>query len=177
MNEIFIDQIPSDIIDKNYLTNFYNNDIFEVTFLYKSNFNNAKYLRDYLFIILDILWVNSIWKNRFVLIVDELNNNAIEYGSKEWGLNIFRFTSTTDRNKITLNIEVEDEWSSVKSKKSIDMYKLKEERLEKWFDNHNSIRWRGLFLIITKLVDNLYFNDSQQWWLIVWINKTLEVSI
>lgn len=175
MNEIFIDQIPSNIIDKNYLGNFYNNDVFEVTFLYKSDFNNAKYLRDYLFIILDILWVNSMWKNRFVLIVDELNNNAIEYGSKEWWLNIFRFSSKKDGNKIILNIEVEDEWNSIKSKKSIDMYKIKEIRLEKWFDNHNLIRWRGLFLIITKLVDTLYFKDSQQWWLIVWINKTLEV--
>lgn len=176
MNEIFIDQISSDIINKDYLSKFYNNDVFEVTFLFKSDFNNAKYLRDYLFIILDILWVDSTWKNRFVLILDELNNNAIEYWSVKWWLNIFRFSSKKDGNNLVLNIEVEDEWNWEKAKKAIEMEDLRKLRLEKGFDNHNSIRWRWLFLIITKLVNKLYFKDSSRGWLIVWVDKILEVT-
>lgn len=175
MNEIFIDQVSPEIINKNYLTKFYNNGEFEVTFLFKSDFNNAKYLRNYLFIILDILWIDSVWKNRFVLISDELNNNAIEYWSiKDW-LNIFRFSAKNQGDNLILNIEVEDEWNWEKAKKAIEMEELRKTRLEKWFHNHNSIRWRWLFLIITNLVDKLYFKDSDRWWLIVWVNKVLKI--
>lgn len=176
MEDIFIDQISSSIVDKDYLCKFYNNDVFEITFLFKSDFSNAKYLRDYLFIIFDILWVNSTRKNRFILILDELNNNAIEYWSIDGWLNIFRFIWKKDWNNLILNLEVEDEWNWKKPKKATEMEKLREERLENWFNNHNSIRWRWLFMIITKLVDKLYFKDSSRWWLIVWVDKVLEID-
>ena len=174
MDEIFIDQVSSDVIDKDYLNKFYTDQSFEVTFVYKSEFNNAKYLRSYLSIILDILSVNSLRKNRFILIMDELNNNAIEYGTVEWWYNFFRFISKENDGKLSINLEVEDQWNSQTSKKAIEMEYLRLCRLNQWFDKHGSIRWRWLFLIITKLVDNLYFKDSSSWWLIVWTDKILE---
>lgn len=175
VNEIFIDQISSEIINKDYLINFYKDNKFEITFLFKSNFHNTIYLRNYLFIILDILWINSIWKNRFILILDELNNNAIEYWSIEDGINIFRFSSKLEWNNLILNIEVEDEWNWKNAKKAIEMEELR--KIKSWYDfnNSHSIRWRWLFLIITKLVDKLYFKDSNKWWLIVWIDKILQI--
>lgn len=176
MNEIFIDQVSPEIINENYLTKFYNNGEFGITFLFKSNFNNTKYLRDYFSIILNILWVDQARKNRFILILDELNNNAIEYWSANDRINIFRFSAKNEWDNLIVNIEVEDQWNWKNAKKAIEMEELRRIRLEKWFDNHNSIRWRWLFLIITKLVDKLYFKDSDKWWLIVWVYKVLKIS-
>jgi len=42
------------------------------------------------------------------LIVDELNNNAIEYGSKQGEINILRFFSEIKDGKISIKIEVQD---------------------------------------------------------------------
>jgi hypothetical protein len=42
------------------------------------------------------------------------------------------------------------------------MYDLKNFRKQELLNNHNSIRGRGLFIIIDKLVDELYFKDSNK---------------
>ena len=55
MEEIFIDNVSPDTITHDYLSQFYKNDTMEISFLFKSDFNNAKYLRDDLMIILEIL--------------------------------------------------------------------------------------------------------------------------
>jgi two-component sensor histidine kinase len=47
-------------------------------------------------------------KFKIVLIVDELNNNAIEYGSKPEDHNIMRLDIKKDSNYYYINIEVED---------------------------------------------------------------------
>lgn len=176
MEKIFVDDLPQNYINKDYITSIYSEDSFEISFLFKSDFKNAKYLRDYLLVILDVIWINTTWKNRFVLVVDELNNNAIEYWSKSWSTNIMRFKSHKKWNEIFLNIEVEDAWDWEKNKNALEMDELRKQRLEKWFEEHKSIRWRWLFLIITKLVDELYFKDSLSWWLIVWVNKKLNLE-
>ena len=176
MEEIFIDNVSPDTITHDYLSQFYKNDTMEISFLFKSDFNNAKYLRDDLMIILDIMWLDSIWKNRFVLIIDELNNNAIEYGSNENAINVFKFIGKKQEDGVYLNIEVEDEGNGKNAKKSMEMENLRHEKVEKWFENYHSIRGRGLFLIITKLVDELYFKDSQKWGLIVGVKKTIKIE-
>lgn len=174
MNEIFIDGATKEnVVNKDYLSSFYNDDTFNLTFHFKSNFVITKNIRDCLIILLDIIWVESIWKNRFVLIIDELSNNSIEYGSKEDDINIIRFNSKKNQDKVYINIEVEDNWNWKTPKTAIEMEELRNNHIWNWFENHNSIRWRWLFLIITKLVDELYFKDSQNWWLIVWINKII----
>jgi hypothetical protein len=54
-------------------------DSFEICFKYKSNFLNTKNIRDFIGFIFDYYGFSKMWKTRFILIADELNNNAIEY--------------------------------------------------------------------------------------------------
>ena len=65
-------------------------------------------------------------------------------------------------------------WEHAKQAK--DMLELKKQNEDKDFSMHKSIRWRGLFLIIYHLVDELYFNDADTGWLIVWARKTLVID-
>ena len=53
------------------------------------------------------------------------------------------------------------------------MQELRAQNENKDFTQHHSIRGRGLFLIISHLVDELYFEDSQNGGLIVGARKTL----
>lgn len=166
----------SDITDiNNNISRLIIKDEFDIEISYLSNFSSTKYLRD---IISNIcFWLNiknsDIYK--ITLIIDELNNNAIEYWSNDWEINKLRFKAKRINNIIELNIEVEDSWNWIKSKKASDMEELRMAKLKIWYLKHNSIRWRWLFLIILKLVDNLYFEDSSSWGLIVWVNKTIKI--
>lgn len=144
-----------------------------VNFLYDSDFKSAKILRDYVEAACDILGLENKWKSRLILITDELNNNAIEYGSWVWEKNNMRFSILQGSDWIHIQTEIEDTWKGTFAKTAEEMENLRKERTVKWFKNHDSIRWRGLFMIITNLVDNLYFKDSENGWLIVGIQKTL----
>jgi hypothetical protein len=53
------------------------------------------------------------------------------------------------------------------------METLRAHQLKLWYWHHESIRWRGLFMITFKSVDRLYFKDTKNWWLIVWIKKNI----
>jgi len=74
-----------DIVDiedkKEYIASLRDGDILELSFLYESTFQNAKILRDLMDAVCSEVGMSSKWKTRMVLIVDEMNNNAIEYGS------------------------------------------------------------------------------------------------
>ena len=173
MEKIYIDEMSKSAIDIEYIKSLYDGNIFEISFFYKSQFFNSKFLRDYLILILEIIWINGVWVNRLVLMTDELNNNAIEYWSKEDDLNIMKVIFKKNSDCIDINIEVIDKWNWKEPKTAEEMEELRNKKTQIWFDNHNSIRWRGLFLIITKLVDELYFKNSSDKWLIVWINKKI----
>jgi hypothetical protein len=80
-----------------------------------------------------------------------------------------------DSNYYYINIEVEDSWKWKEHKNSLEMVNIWKIKLKEWFTNNNSIRWRGLFLIIKNIVDDLYFTDSNTWWLIVWVNKKIKI--
>lgn len=136
---------------------------------YKSDFRSAKSLRDIIEWYLNFFNFEKKWISRVILISDELNNNAIEYWSMEWEIN--SMVLTIDWNNI--NIEVIDTGNWSEAKTSLEMEEVRESRLNKWFSEHKSIRWRGLFMIITRLVDELYFKDTDKWGLIVWIKKAL----
>ena len=174
MDKISIDDIPKEVIDVDYISSFYKKWEFDLDFVFKSDFTNAKYLRWSILFILEVLGLNTVWKNRFVLIVDELNNNSIEYWSNKEDTNSMRVSTKKDSEDIIINIEVEDSWKWPNAKKAQEMEDLRNQKLSVWFDKHKSIRWRWLFLIITKLVDELYFKDSDKWWLIVWVKKRLK---
>ena len=117
------------------------------------------------------------WVPRFILITDELNNNAIEYWSLEEDINYMRFKVEycEEKNICKVKLEVEDSWKWKKTKTADEMYNLEDNKITQWFDHYTNIRWRWLFLIIHKLVDNLYFKDADTWGLIVWIEKQLNV--
>ena len=152
-------------------------DSFEICFKYKSDFWVTKYLRDLVGYIFDYYNFPKVWKTRFILIVDELNNNAIEYWSRMWEFNklILTIKATWIKN-YKIWIEVEDTWRWVANKTATEMCNLAEKKKKRWFDNYHSIRWRWLFLIIDKMVDKLYFKDSKNWWLIVWLKKEISLD-
>jgi hypothetical protein len=122
------------------------------------------------------IWIDRIWKLRLILIIDELNNNAIEYWSIEWEINRLVVTFSIKNNFINLFIEVEDTWNWKSHKTSKEMILFRNKKKLNWFFKNNWIRGRGLFMIIEKLVDKLYFKDSKKGGLIVWINKRLEIQ-
>ena len=175
MEEVYIDNENRNI-DYDYISKLYDWNLFEISFFYDSKFENTKYLRDIIMIILDVLNLPPLWKNRFILIIDELNNNAIEYGSLPENTNIMRFFyKKTSDTTFDISMEVEDSWLWKHHKTSAEMEVLRINKIQSWFDNYKSIRWRWLFMIISKLVDELYFRDSIQNWLIVWIKKSFSI--
>ena len=110
-----------------------------------------------------------------VLISDELNNNAIEYGTSTWWYNILRVQIEKKKKTCNLVLEVEDDWKWNNPKTALEMETLRAHQLKKWYLEHNSIRWRWLFLITVQIVDRLYFKNSANWGLIVWIKKEIKI--
>lgn len=51
--------------------------------VYDSDFKSAKILRDIVEGVCELMKIDAKWKSRITLIVDEMNNNAIEYGTKK----------------------------------------------------------------------------------------------
>lgn len=174
--KIVIDDLDLSKFDKTFITQWLNNSKeLKLEFVYKSIFSNTSIIRNCISVLCDHIWLDSIMKFKIVLIVDELNNNAIEYWSNINDINIMRINIQKRSDYLKLNIEVEDsgKWDEHKTSKEMDeIWKIK---LKEWFNNHSSIRWRGLFLIIKNIVDKLYFLDSKTWWLIVWIRKKIKI--
>ncbi len=146
-----------------------------VSFGYSSNFKNTHVIRQFVEVISQRFGMSEEWVNRMILIVDELNNNAIEHGSKKTMWSEMKVIMSRDNSTIHVNIEVEDSWTWKNPKTAADMEELWKQAQKKWFKKHTSIRGRGLFLIITRLVDNLYFKDSDTGGLIVWIDKKISL--
>lgn len=144
-----------------------------VEFIYKSEFQNTKDLRDFVEIICWLLKFPDNTISRVVLIADELNNNAIEYWSDKSWFNFLRIISKFENWILNFNLEVEDNWNWRAPKKALDMETMRAHKLKLWYFNHDSIRWRWLFLIIVKLVDRLYFKNSKLWGLIVWVKMKI----
>lgn len=175
MIEVYLDAQKVENLSKNDALSWYDeeNRTVEVTFIYPSDFLYTKFLRTYFQYIWEIIDLNGVWTNRFILVLEELNNNAIEYGSKNSSWNrccicIKRYDTYTE-----VMLEVEDSWDGKYAKKACDMEKIREERKNINYAQWKSIRGRGLFLMVQKIVDTLYFKDSERGWLIVWIYKKL----
>ena len=144
-----------------------------IEFVYASDFKNAKILRDCVEYILQSYNISTKDVSRFVLACDEMNNNAIEHGSKQGDTNILRINIQKKQDWVFLNVEVQDSGNGTTAKNASQMQECKDHRTKVWFSNHTSIRGRGLFLIIINIVDELYFNDANNGWLIVWFKKDL----
>lgn len=158
---------------KEILRKFLKKDGIKLHLLYDSKFESAKILRDYVEVASSLVWLDMRRKSRLILITDEMNNNAIEYGSKQIEKNKLHFEIIKNEKEIYIKIEVEDNGNGKSPKTAEEMNYLRGEKWNENFKNHQSIRGRWLFMIILSLVDNLYFKNNEKWGLIVGIEKTL----
>lgn len=151
-------------------------DFIEFSFLYQSCFQNTKILRDISDFLCTEIGMSSKWKTRIVLIVDEMNNNAIEYGSKENDMNEFFVSIKRKSHSFDIHMFVCDAGTWEYAKSAQDMENIRKQKLSHSLDIHNSVRGRGLFMIILNLVDELYFLDWEKGGLKVGIKKELPFS-
>lgn len=169
MKHVLLSDIPNDTDLKVYLSKFINDGKFELTFHYDSDFKNTPRMRMFMDALFDIYKIELKDKNRLVLVSDELNNNAVEHGTGErWKNQLWVIVHDNGKN-IYINIEVTDCGNA--TAKEMEVMKIEKDRI--WFDKHHGIRGRWLFLITQKIVDTLYFKDSEKWGLIVGIEKTI----
>lgn len=175
MQKIIIDNID-DISQQQLFVvkEFEQNNEINVEVYFKSDFLNTNIIRDFVSFLCDKIWVHSAMKFKIILIVDELNNNAIEYGSSANETNKMRIQLKANKDKYTLTLEVEDTGNWAFPKSSSEMMDIEKQKMKIWFNNW-TIRWRWL-LIIKNIVDKLYFKDSIYWWLIVWIEKEIKLQ-
>jgi hypothetical protein len=88
-------------------------------------------------------------------------------------MNYLRIKVNKQNTIISLSMEVEDTWNGKFAKTAEEMEEFKKVRIHENYKEHKSIRWRGLFLIIINIVDELYFKNTDSGWLIVWFKKDL----
>lgn len=173
MQTIIIDQIGSNFDKQQYINQCINDNQMDIQFWYASDFKNAKILRDFM----EIIFIKFDFPKqeiaRFILASDEMNNNAIEYWSLLNELNYLRVKINKQNTIISLSMEVEDTWNGKFAKTAEEMEEFKKIRIHENYQDHKSIRGRGLFLIIINIVDELYFKNTSNWWLIVWFKKDL----
>ena len=170
MKEVHISEFDILKDKKGFIESLFHDGNLDVSFHYPSDFQKTQLLRDIVDMIWEIVELDNKWRRRIVLIVDELNNNAIEYGSTQWDINKMRLILSTSES-ISIKIEVEDSGKWNKSQNADNMRKLQDQKIKQWFNDYSSIRWRGLFMIILNLVDSLYFKDASSGWLVVWVEK------
>lgn len=143
----------------------------ELIIEYESRYENTRILREVINEFCELFSLPAKWKTRLVLIYDELHNNTIEHGSLRDDNNICFISLTKKDSGIFIRWYVEDTWNASNSKSYKDMKKLQAAFKDKDFSKHNWIRWRGLFLIISQLVDILEFRPSSLWGIQVYFEK------
>ncbi|EKE28419.1 MAG: hypothetical protein ACD_3C00061G0008 [uncultured bacterium (gcode 4)] len=160
-----------DYISKN-MDNFKD---FEVAILFRSDYSQWSIIRNLIVFLLEKAWMEPMWKNRFSLIWDELINNSIEYWSLPLDKNIFRIKLKSDEGAFQVMLEVQDTWRWLMAKTSSQMEEIRKDKEEEWFEVFLGKRWRWLFKLVLNIVDRLYFGDAEWGWLIVWIEKKINL--
>lgn len=148
---------------------------FDLELIFKADYNQSKIIRDLILLLFQRNNIEVPWKNRFVLISDELVNNSIEYGSLPLDKNRFTIHFRSLDKMLTINMEVCDTGRGLESKTSQEMEELKTLKTSTWFDGYLGKRGRGLFQLVTNLVDELYFKDNPNGGLIVGVRKKMEL--
>lgn len=148
-----------------------------ITIYYPAVFWSAKVLRDLIVDASEFFSLDRTWTSRLTLIADELNNNAIEYWSREEDVNKMMLDISTKNDTVDFLLEVTDSGKWEYAKKAIEMEELRKIKEDYSFEKHQSIRWRGLFLIIKKLADELYFRDEKSGGLTVWIKREISLDL
>ncbi|MCD5374826.1 ATP-binding protein [Candidatus Gracilibacteria bacterium] len=174
MKEFSLEDFSPEDTKEQLITTLCKQKAIDISIAYISDFKSAKLLREVIDNLCKGYGIDPKWRTRLVLVIDELNNNAIEYGSKKGEKNYmsFKLSKNTSGNLI-IDTTVTDTGKGDHAKKAKDMLLLRKQNENKDFSHHHSIRGRGLFFIISHLVDDLYFRDSEKGGLIVGARKTL----
>lgn len=136
--------------------------------------SQSKVLRDFVWRIFDAHGVFAPWRGRFILITDELVNNAIEHGSALWDLDTCIIKAWRwDDGLLSMSLEVHDTGNGKDSEKAKDMIAVKHEHTPDGDAVYMEKRGRGLFYITEKLVDTMEFSASPKWWLAVKVEKKI----
>lgn len=134
----------------------------------------SKIIRDFVWSIFDDHAVLAPWKGRFILITDELINNAIEHGSRDGDINMCIIEAgKRDDGTFYIRFEVHDTGTGKDSEKAKDMMQVKLDHTKPEDEPYMEKRGRGLFHITEKLVDKLEFGKSIKGWLAVKIEKNI----
>lgn len=110
------------------------------------------------------------WAYRFQSVVDELCNNAIEYGSSE-GSDV-KITFVLTENEY-LEITVEDSGTGKNKISATQLEKLFNERREPGYV-FNGIRGRGLVKIVGEWTDEVKFEDRPEGGLAITVKKYIK---
>lgn len=148
---------------------------------FDADHSNSKIIRDFIGQIFDLNRVGHPWKGRFILITDELINNAIEHGSSIGDIDSCIIEAGLDANgEFAITLEVHDTGTGKDAKDATHMESIRDDRLE----DHANVdgiymekRGRGLFHITEKLVDKLSFSTSPRGWLAVKIEKSIPKTV
>ncbi len=142
---------------------------------FEADHSRSKIIRDFVWSIFDLHAIHHPWRGRFILITDELINNAIEHGSQEGDIDSCIIEAgTNDKNDFFITLEVHDTWSGKDAKDATHMEDIRTNRLQTEDGGvYMDKRGRGLFHITEKLVDRLSFSLSPKWWLAVKIEKCI----
>ena len=142
---------------------------------------HSKIIRDFVGILFDTFGVGNPWRGRFILITDELINNAIEHGSLPEDTDSCVIEVSEDEKwDFSIIIEVHDTGNGKDAKDATHMDEIKDEKLAKQENEHSVYlekRGRGLFYITEKIVDRLSFSESPRGWLAVKIEKNITPTL
>jgi len=111
------------------------------------------------------------WAFRFQSVVDELTNNAIEFGSAP-GKDI-KISFVSKKGKY-IEVYVEDSGTGSMKKTAAEMQTFVEKQRQMDPTKITSIRGRGLSQIVANWTDSLEFRDNEQGGLTVHVIKYLE---
>jgi anti-sigma regulatory factor (Ser/Thr protein kinase) len=147
---------------------------------FRADHAQSKIIRDLVGLIFDYYSINYPWRGRFILIADELINNAIEHWSLEGDIDscIIRAGKSENR-EFFIEFEVHDTGNGKDAKDADHMNEIKAEKMgDKNMENgvYMAKRWRWLFYITEKLVDKLSFSESPKGGLAVKIEKRISSS-
>lgn len=148
---------------------------------FDADHGNSKIIRDFIGQIFDLHHIHQPWRGRFILITDELINNAIEHGSSIGDIDSCIIEAGIDINsEFAITLEVHDTGTGKDAKDATHMESIRDDRLE---DHTNADgvymekRGRGLFHITEKLVDKLSFSTSPRGGLAVKIEKSIPKTV
>lgn len=111
------------------------------------------------------------WAFRFQSVVDELTNNAIEFGSSP-GEDI-RVTFISQKGKY-IEVSVEDTGTGPNKKTAVELAKYVEDNKNADPTTITTIRGRGLTQIVSTWTDELTFSDNENGGITAHVRKNLE---